>query len=225
MNSLIVKLCVLLLLLGGSQTISAQAFNVDPALAFAVKTSSDQETSALNGISKEQSTINKLQTAANIQLKKIEEIQKKAYNYLTNITAGVQNAYDIKKSYELTKEIAALCKELKNAVIENPQGLITTAVATKYISSVTKEVTETYSYIASISLNKKTLLNSAERLEITWRVRTQLTNIYQRLYNLIYKIRALKLSDLPALIAPEAYYGLMSQKSIAESVIREYYHR
>lgn len=224
MKSLITKIGILLTLcLGSINTLTAQAFNVDPLLAGAVKHAGDQEKKALDKINEEQSKIRNLQTVATAQLKKIEDIQRKSYEYLSNISAGVQNAYDIKRSYELTKSIVSLCGELKRAVVDNPQGLITTVIATKYVSQITKEVAETYSYIVNISLNKKTLLNSAERLEITWRVRTRLTNIHQRIYGLIYKIRALKFSNLPELLAPQVYYGIISQKAIAEAVIREYY--
>ena len=224
MKSLIMtKLIILALTILNIQNLSAQLFNVDPALSTAVHISGENEKKALKAINSEQEKIRNLQTIASAQLNKIEQIQKKTYDYLSNISAGVQNAYDIKKSLELTKAIASMCKEIKNAAIENPQGLITTAVATKYISAVTKEVTATYSYIASISLNKKTLLNSAERLQVTWRVRTHLSNIYSLLDNLIYKIRALKFSNLPELIAPRLYYSVVAQKTIAESVIRDYY--
>lgn len=224
MKSLISKLGIILILsLGSINILTAQAFNVDPALTAAVSVAGANEKKALDKINEEQTKIRNLQTLASTQLKKIEDIQRKSYEYLSNISAGVQNAYDIKRSYELTKSIVSLCGELKKAVVDNPQGLITTVVATKYVSHITKEVAETYAYIANISLNKKTLLNSAERLEITWRVRTRLTNIHQRIYGLIYKIRALKFSNLPELLAPEVYYGIISQKTIAEAVIREYY--
>lgn len=219
----IIKKIFIIFLLAAPKDGVSQVVNIDPGLAFAVAEAGKQEKLALDKINEEQSKIRNLQTLAQAQLKKIEAIQRKSYDYLSNISAGVQNAYDIKKSYELTLEIAALCKELKKAVVDNPQGLITVALATKYISETTREVAATYGYIASITLNKKTLLNSVERLQITWNVRNQLSMIYNRIYNLIYKIRALKLTDLPALIAPEAYYGIVSQRTIAESVIRDYF--
>lgn len=224
MKSLITKFTLLLVVLClGLSKIEAQVVNVDPALSTAVAIAGKNEKKALDNIKEEQSKIQKLQTLATVQLKKIEDIQRKSYDYLSNVSAGVQNAYDIKRSFELTKSIGNLCVELKQAVVDNPQGLVTVAVATKYISSVTTEVASVYTYIASIALNKKTLLNSAERLQITWNVRNKLSNIYNRIYNLIYQIRALNFSHLPQLIAPEIYYGLVSHKTIADQVIRDYY--
>lgn len=216
-----VSLLILLLLIGSSPLL-AQVFNTDPALAFAVKVAGDQEKKALDGISSEQSKIRNLQTAVTVQLKKIEDVQKKTYEYLSNVSAAVTNAHDIKRCAELSLAIGGMCKGIIDAVKQNPQGLITTAVATKQIGEVTKEVAATYAYIAGIALNKKTLLDAAERLQITWRVRTQLQNIYNRLHTLMYNIQYYKFRHLPQLLAPEAYYDIISRKQIAESVIRDF---
>ena len=213
---------ILLLFLLFSEKSVAQVINTDPALAFAVKTAGDAEKKALNAIRDEQSKINKLQTAVSLQLKHIEDIQKKKYDYLSNISAAVENAHDIKKSMDLTVAIGGMCAELKRAVVANPQGFLTTAIATSYIRSVSQEVSMTYAYIASISLNKKTLLNSAERLQITWNVRTKLSTIYQRMYILLYKIESQKIKDIPGLLFPNVYYKAVNRKDIAKQVIRDF---
>lgn len=223
MKWLIIRLPLLLLLVFVSfEEVSAQMWNTDPALAVAVKVAGDAEKKALDGIKSEQSRIRNLQTAVTVQLKKIEEVQKKTYEYLSNVSAAVQNAHDIKKCAELSLAIGDICKGVIDAVKQNPQGLITTAVATKQMGAITKEVAATYAYIAGIALNKKTLLDAAERLQITWRVRTQLQNIYNRLYALMYNIQYYKFRHLPQLLSPEAYYNLVSRKQIAESVIRDF---
>lgn len=223
MKWLIIRFPLLLLLVFVSfEEVSAQMWNTDPALAVAVKVAGDAEKKALDGIKSEQSRIRNLQTAVTVQLKKIEEVQKKTYEYLSNVSAAVQNAHDIKKCAELSLAIGDICKGVIDAVKQNPQGLITTAVATKQMGAITKEVAATYAYIAGIALNKKTLLDAAERLQITWRVRTQLQNIYNRLYSLMYNIQYYKFRHLPQLLSPDAYYNLVSRKQIAESVIRDF---
>lgn len=223
MKWLIIRLPLLLLLVFVSfEEVSAQMWNTDPALAVAVKVAGDAEKKALDRIKSEQSRIRNLQTAVTVQLKKIEEVQKKTYEYLSNVSAAVQNAHDIKKCAELSLAIGDICKGVIDAVKQNPQGLITTAVATKQMGAITKEVAATYAYIAGIALNKKTLLDAAERLQITWRVRTQLQNIYNRLYSLMYNIQYYKFRHLPQLLSPDAYYNLVSRKQIAESVIRDF---
>lgn len=214
----IISLLLLLLILSGK--VFAQ--NIDPALAGAVKIAGDAEKKALNKIRDEQNKINKLQAVVSAQLTRIENLQKKTYDYLSNVSAGVENAHDIKKSLELTGAIGSMCLELKRAVAANPKGFITTTIATKYISEVSKEVSMTYAYIASISLNKKTLLNSAERLQITWTVRYKLSTIYSRMYSLLYKIQSQNFSDIPGLLFPNIYYKAVSKMTIAEQVIRDF---
>ena len=218
MNKLFFLLTVLLF----PAVLSAQTLNTDPLLAAAVTAAGQAERKALDRINNEQTKISKLQSAVTLQLKKIEDVQKKTYEYLSNVSAAVQNAYDIKKCADLSLAIADICKEIITATRKNPQGLITTTVATKMMGNITKEVAATYAYIAGIALNKKTLLDAAERLQITWRVRHQLTNIYNHLYSLMYNIQYFKFRHLPQLLAPEIYFGIVSRKTIAESVIRDF---
>lgn len=194
----------------------------DPVVAAALTGASVAETTALNGIKKEQKNIVAAQTLINAELNKIRALQKRTYDYLTNISGAVENARDIKRAYELTKQIYALCGELKTAVANNPQGLITTTVGTKHISQLTSEMTSLYSYIAGISLNKKVLLNSAERLVITSQVVHRLRNIHFKLYSLVYSVHSLNFRDLPRLLAPDIYYSTISKKDIAESIIRSW---
>lgn len=218
MKSLITKICVIALLGLVYHNANAQ-LQADPAVAFAIGVASKAEKDALDNIKKEQNGIQRAQTFINLELNKIRELQKKTYNYLTNVSAFVENAHDIKKSYDLTIQIGKLCGELKQAIAENPQGLVTTAVGTKQISKIKTEMVSLYSYVTGLTLNKKVLLNSAERLIITGQVVHRLQTIHFQLYNLVYSIYALSFKDLPRLLAPDIYYTTISKKDIAESII------
>ena len=80
MKSLITKFTLLLVVLClGLSKIEAQVFNVDPVLSTAVATAGKNEKKALDNIKDEQSKIQRLQTLATVQLKKIEDIQRKSY--------------------------------------------------------------------------------------------------------------------------------------------------
>ncbi|WP_320809423.1 hypothetical protein [Porphyromonas somerae] len=221
MKSLITKTGLVLILLLCSVRGYAQ-LQADPFVAAALTYASETEKKALDNISKEQNSIVKAQTVMNIELDKIRTLQKRTYDYLTNISAAVENAKDIKKSYEYTVKIYKLCGELKSAISANPQGLVTTVVGTKQISDLTSEMTSLYSYVTGITLNKKTLLNSAERLIITGQVVHRLQNIHFKLYTLVYSVYALSFKDLPRLLAPDIYYSTISKKDIAQSIINSW---
>lgn len=221
MKSLTTKLVLVLSLLLCSVQGYAQ-LQADPAVAAALVYASEIEKTALDNIKTEQNNIVKAQTIMNVELDKIRALQKRTYDYLTNISAAVENAKDIKKSYELTVKIYNLCGELKTAISKNPQGLVTTVVGTKQISDLTTEMTSLYSYIAGITLNKKTLLNSAERLIITGQVVHRLEKIHFKLYSLVYSVYSLSFKDLPRLLAPDIYYSTISKKDIAQSIINSW---
>lgn len=218
MKSLIIKICTLYVI--GLLCCQAQAqVQADPFVAGAITVASQGEQQKLDNIKVEQNAIQRAQTFINVELDKIREIQKKTYNYLSNVSAFVENAHDIKKSYELTVQIGKLCGELRKAIAENPQGLVTTAVGTQQIKKITVEMTSLYSYVTGLTLNKKVLLNSAERLMITGQVVYRLQNIHWQLYNFIFSIYSLSFKDLPRLLAPDIYYSTVAKKTIAENII------
>lgn len=194
----------------------------DPVVAAAVGTSSALENGQLKKIDRNQNRIVAAQALINAELSNIKNIQKKTYDYLSNVSAFVENAHDVKKAYGYTKQIWSLCDQLKRAIAQNPQGAVTTAVGTAQIKRVSKEVMELYSYVSSLTLNKKVLLNAYERLTITTHVVYSLQSIAFQLSTLVYDVYALSFKDLPRLLAPEIYYSTISKKTIAEDIIRSW---
>lgn len=194
----------------------------DPLVSAAVATSSAMEKKALDKINDEQTSITAAQLWINKELGRINDIQKKTYDYLTTISATVSGAHDVKKAYDCTVEIGRLCVELKNAVAENPKGFITTTVGTNQIALVRNEMLELYSYVANLTLNKKQLLNAYERLVITGQIVYRLKSICFKLRTLTYCVYSLSFRDLPRLIAPDIYYSTVAQKDIARSIINSW---
>lgn len=222
MKSQIVKATLLLLVALAPSMSWGQTITADPVVAAAVGVASNMEQTKLDKINQKQNAITAAQGFINAELDKIHKLQDKTYSYLTNVYGAVQNAKDVKKAYDYTVSIGKLCVELKNAIADNPQGLITTVVGTKQVTKIKEEMVGAYSYIASISLNKKVLLNSAERLVITGQVVERLRLIYSSLYSMVYLVKSLSFKDLPRLIAPEIYYATVAKKTIAESIINNW---
>lgn len=209
-------LCALTSVVGWSQV------TADPLVAAAVASASALEKESLDNINNEQTRITTSQAWINRELSQIKTIQEKTYSYLSTISATVSSAHDIKKAADRTVEIAKLCEELGRAVKENPQGFLTTAVGTKQISSVKKEMVELYSYIANLSLNKELLMNAYERLVITGQVAHRLQTICFKLRTLTYCVYSLSFKDLPRLLAPDIYYSVIDQEQIARSIINSW---
>ena len=222
MKSLIVKLVFCAITLVMPLQSWCQTMTSDPLLTGTIATSSASEQKKLKDINNAQKASIQAQAFINGSLDKIRGLQQQTYKYLTDVAGAVENARDVKRAYDYTKKIYTQCTALMKAINKNPQGLITTAVGTKRIANIKEEMVELYSYIATISLNKEVLLNTAERLVITNRVVYGLQKIYNQLYMLVYNVEALSFSDLPRLLFPDIYYSTMNKKTIAESIIKSW---
>lgn len=202
--------------------LKGNAQTTDPFLTGAIIGATGMETNAISNTTESQTRITFFQGLINVNLGNLHKYQKKTYEYLTNISGAVQNARDIMKAAELSKKIVLLTVELKNAVAENPQGFITMTIATKEIADLSAEAKSIYIYITTLSLNKKVLLNAAERLVITGQVVHRLEKIHFQLFSLIYSVHALSFKDLPRLLTPDIYYNVVNKQHIAEGIIRRW---
>lgn len=222
MKSLIVK-TFLLTAIASSPLISwGQTLTADPLVSAAVGIASGMEQKKLDNINNKQSGIMGAQAVINRELDRIRSLQKKTYEYLSHVSGAVQSANDIKRSAEYTILIGKLCIELKDAIAENPQGLVTTVVGTKQITQIKEEMTSLYLSISAVANNPKLLLNTTERLMITARVLDRLRSIHFDMFSLVYLVRSLSFKDLPRLLVPEIYYSTVSQKTIAENIINSW---
>ncbi|TFH94907.1 hypothetical protein [Porphyromonas levii] len=216
-----IKLTIItLIVVSFGQKLNAQT--TDPFLTTAITLATASETSTIDQTTKSQDRITFFQGLINVNLGNIRKYQELTYDYLTNISGAVQNARDIKKSVDLSISIVKLCDELRLAIAANPQGGITMTVGTKQIVDLSDEAKSLYVYISGISLNKKVLLNSAERLLITGQVVHRLEKIHFKLFSLIYSVHALSFKDLPRLLVPDIYYSTLNKKRIAESIINRW---
>lgn len=195
---------------------------LDPALLTAVKMGDMNEHAALKAINSRQRTIGELQATISANLLAIKGYEQKMYNYLANISSAIKNAFEIKQAKDLTEEIIGSFKSCAVAAAKNPQGLVYTAIVSRKTSKLTEEMTGIYSYVASLVLNKKTLLNSAERTLILDTIIYKLRKIKSEMYLLQFQIENYTLADLPQALFPEEYYMAISGKDIAKKIIRNY---
>lgn len=223
MKSLIVKLTIAIAILLYFSPVAKAQFYTDPALLAAITAvATPTEKKALNEIKDTQKQITGTQLAINTQLNKIKDIQDRTHKCLTNISAAVTNAHDIKKAAYLIIDIKNLCGELTKAVRENPQGIITTSIATQQIKQIQEEMFGIYAYINGLVLNKDVLMDPGKRLVITGQVTYRLDKLKFKVYRLVYSTYAYSFKDLPRLLVPDIYYDAMTKKSIAEGIIKRW---
>ncbi len=200
----------------------ALAQQIDPVLAGAVTASGIAEYSAINSTKNAQNKIATYQAAITVELDRIRDYESKMYSYLQNASSAVKNAIEIKQAGELTVEIAKLFNELRKSASENPEGVLMLGIVSKEISKASSEMVGIYSYISTLSLSSKVLLNSAERSQITWTVLYKLRKIKSSLYLLKFQIENYTLADLPQVLFPMEHFYAIDGKRIADNIIKDF---
>jgi hypothetical protein len=200
----------------------AQKVVTDPALTSAVVIGGQSEQSVLKNINDNHDKIATWQTTISANLQVVKGYEEKMYDYLSNISSAVNNAFEIKQAAELTAEIITSFKSCAVAASKHTQGVIYTSIVSKKTSKLTQEMTGIYSYISTLVLNKNTLLNSAERTLILDTIIYKLRRIKSEIYLLQFQIENYTLADLPQVLFPEEYYMYISGKDIADKIIRNY---
>lgn len=219
MKSLTVKTIIIFSLSSIALFTHAQ---VDPALTGAVIAASETEKSVLNDIKSNQSKIAMLQTSIAANMAIVRDYEEKLYSYLSNVSSAVKNAHELKQAATLTGDIVSSISSCANAAARYPEGLLVTALVSKTTTKAAEEMVGIYSYLASLVLNKETLLNSAERNVIMWTVLYKLRLIKSSLFLLQFQIEQYTVAHLPQLLYPTQYYFAVDGKRIADEIIKDF---
>lgn len=201
----------------------SEAFaQMDPALTSAVVAGDASKKKSLDNIHKKQNSISALQSSIVANTTMIRDYEKKTYDYLSNVSSAVKNAVEIKEALLLTTEIVKAAGSCVEAAKKNPQGLAMVAVVNKHLTKLTTDMVGIYSYITTLSLDKKTLLNAAERNQITWTVLYDLRKIKSNIFLVQFQIENYTLADMPRVLFPEQYFYMVDGKRIAGDIVRDF---
>lgn len=195
---------------------------VDPVLSGTVASGDAAKKKSLDGIKDKQNKISALQTTIAANTTKIREYEKNMYDYLSNVSAAIKNAYEIKEAATLTAEIVKCCDACLSAAKENPEGIAVVTLVNKQIAKVSTDMASIYAYITTLALDKKTLLNAAERNRITWTVLYELRRLKSDILTLCFQIRNYNIADVPQLMFPMEYFYIVDGKKIAQDIIRDF---
>lgn len=203
-------------------SISKGFAQVDPALTGAVVAGDASKKKALDDIHKKQNSISALQSSIVANTTIIRDYEKKTYDYLSNVSSAVKNAVEVKEALLLTTEIVKAAGSCLDAAKKHPQGVAMVALINKNITKLTTDMVGVYSYITTLSLDKKTLLNAAERNQITWTVLYDLKKIRSNIYLLQFQIENFTLADLPRVMFPEQYFYIVDGERIARDITKDF---
>lgn len=214
------QICIFIILLSiGGKAIAQQ---IDPALSATVATGDMIKADALNDISKNQNKIASWQAIIAAHTETIRKYEKDIHDYLTNVSGAVKNLFEIKEAAEITTEIIKISNNLLKSAKDNPQGLAVVAIVQKHVTKTYQDMIGTYTYISSLTLNDKVLLNAAERNKITWTVLYELKRMRSNLLLLKFQIENYTLADLPQILFPMEYFYFVDGKRIAQEIIRDF---
>lgn len=203
-------------------SIGSHAQFIDPVLSGTVAAGDAAKKKSLDGIKDKQNKIAALQTTIAANTAQIRKYEKDMYNYLSNVSAAIKNAYEIKEAASLTAEIVKCCGACLEAAKKNPQGIAVVALVNKQIAKVSADMASIYAYITTLALDKKTLLNAAERNRITWTVLYELRKLKNSILLLCFQIENYTIADVPQLMFPTEYFYIVDGKRIAQEIIRDF---
>lgn len=109
-------------------SIGSHAQFIDPVLSGTVAAGDAAKKKSLDGIKDKQNKIAALQTTIAANTAQIRKYEKDMYNYLSNVSAAIKNAYEIKEAASLTAEIVKCCGACLEAAKKNPQGIAVVAL-------------------------------------------------------------------------------------------------
>lgn len=159
---------VLALWLAGGNAVPAFSQQIDPALTGAVTAQTLNWKSLHNKRRKTQEKIIAAEAAVTVALDRVQSVEDKMLEYLSNAQGAVQNLYQIKRAGELvTTEIPQNCSLLLKSVGSNLKG---TAIA----AIVSDELTDAATQMAALYPFMKQLVTSGsyDVAELTGRMRS-----------------------------------------------------
>jgi hypothetical protein len=186
----------------------------DPLVLAAVENERSALTTQLSKQNSSNLTIAGLNTGIALQLDSIHKYEKMMYEYLSQASSVISNAYDVYRCGDLVLDIKNALADCSKEAVNHPQGAIVSVIVSKQYTRVYEESISLYGYIAS-------LLNSVERTQILVQVKNRLSQILRTLTALKYQIRLYRWIDVARELAPSEYYRFLGMESVVSRIKRD----
>lgn len=227
------------ILVGDPLIAAASATQTDPVLAGAVVTQMQMLEKLFNKREKTQKKIIAAETAVTAAMTRMHEVEDKVLGYMSNVQAGFNNLYQIKRAAQLVAvDIPKNMALVKRSIgIGHIEGTLMAATVGDELREVTLEMASLYPFMAQLvtsgsytttdekgqpAKKKVNLLDSAERYYICTTIVSKLENINTSLYLLAWEIQTMRYRDLFRKLDPEGWINYMAGRNIVEGIIRDW---
>lgn len=226
---------VIVILIGNPLYAGASATQTDPVLTSAIVVQMNMLEQIFSKREKTQQKIIAAESAVTLAMTRMHDVEDKILGYMSNVQAGFQNLYQIKRAaqlvgVEIPKQMALVKKSIGIGHIE---GTMMAAVVGDELREVTLEMASLYPFMAQLvtsgsytntdgSKKKVNLLDSAERYYICTTIVSKLENINTSLYMLAWEIQTMRYRDLFYKLDPEGWINYMAGRNIVEGIVRDW---
>ncbi len=199
----------------------AQKIYIDPVTTFALKGYSNSIKRGQNKTVKEQSKLRKAQAFLHLQMKRANDIQKKVYTGLKEVSGTLQNGIQLKQIYS---EIS-YCHRYSSRIMRLIRGKPHYAVFGAKVSEKTYEqLLKIGSEITGLLDNsEKSLATAGDRYKILFRIESEIKQLKLWLISAYLTIeRAIRIGFWKSLNPLQKYIN--TDKALVKNILRKYKH-
>lgn len=190
---------------------AASIVQTDPVLAGAIYYQADVLNKAYEDRKKLEESIMAAETAHNLALENITEVERKTQKYMSNVSAFTQHLPQIEQAINLiTKIIPRNYNRLRTTAKNSGAGQVVMGLAEEQIRTVGSEIAPLITVLTQLVTNdsfdimgnakneahKVNYLNSAERYQVVDNILSRLRRLNSRLVTLEYQIRTVRARDV-----------------------------
>lgn len=217
----LIKISMLIILFGWNLHSMAQTITMDPILTTTVVGLDLNENQIYDKITGHQTTIQRFQILTMGIEDQINQIQKKTYSALQQVSSAVKNTYQIYLCYKILQNIYKNEREMIDIATGNPLAL---GFAVKLQKEATQMAIGVYADVSNIVLaenNNKMLLSAGDRLRILRGVVNKLSQIEILTLTSKYEVKRVVRQGLINAINP--FSGFVNRDArIAHSIITQW---
>lgn len=230
---------VAMLLVIGYGKASAGGIQTDPTLTGAITLQMETLKKIFAKRDSTQKKIVAAEAAVTLAMDRMHRVEERVLDYMSNVQAGFQNLYSLKRAGELVAiDIPHNMDLVRQSIkIGGVQGTVMATAVGEELANVTLEMMSLYPFLEQLvtsgtinttdedgnTVKKKVnLLDSSERYYICNTVVGKLENINTDLYLLAWEIQTMRWRDLFYALDPDGWINYMSGRNIVEGIISDW---